>query len=199
MGTGRVILPIARLGYQITGLDILPKMLEQARRKSAGLPEALPVAESTQPRPERQCPPRFGAETQPAMRLASVKSCLCPKSAVNDLHHGWVHIGTDLAGGIDMHACATFLFKGRPFWKSRGCRRSRPCELYPGAGDSSGERRYLGPAAGHDDACFRGGIVEDEGNLNRMRRIKLPAPRSASASQSDRRRQGPRPAPRGHP
>jgi SAM-dependent methyltransferase len=37
-GTGRVALPIARLGFAVTGLDIVPGMLERARRKSAGLP-----------------------------------------------------------------------------------------------------------------------------------------------------------------
>ncbi|MCB0058419.1 MAG: class I SAM-dependent methyltransferase [Caldilineaceae bacterium] len=37
-GTGRVALPIARLGYAVTGLDIVPGMLVLARRKSAGLP-----------------------------------------------------------------------------------------------------------------------------------------------------------------
>jgi len=37
-GTGRVCIPIARLGVAVTGLDIVPGMLEQARRKSAGLP-----------------------------------------------------------------------------------------------------------------------------------------------------------------
>ena len=37
-GTGRVGIPIARLGYAVTGLDIVPGMLELARRKSAGLP-----------------------------------------------------------------------------------------------------------------------------------------------------------------
>ena len=37
-GTGRVSIPIARKGFAVTGLDILPGMLEQARRKSAGLP-----------------------------------------------------------------------------------------------------------------------------------------------------------------
>jgi SAM-dependent methyltransferase len=37
-GTGRVTIPIARLGFPTTGLDIVPGMLEQARRKSAGLP-----------------------------------------------------------------------------------------------------------------------------------------------------------------
>src|SRR5262245_60544728 len=37
-GTGRVSIPIARLGLDVTGLDIVPSMLEQARAKSAGLP-----------------------------------------------------------------------------------------------------------------------------------------------------------------
>jgi SAM-dependent methyltransferase len=37
-GTGRVTLPIARLGFAVTGLDIVPGMLERARSKSAGLP-----------------------------------------------------------------------------------------------------------------------------------------------------------------
>ncbi len=37
-GTGRISIPIAKLGYQITGLDIVPGMLEQAKQKSAGLP-----------------------------------------------------------------------------------------------------------------------------------------------------------------
>jgi SAM-dependent methyltransferase len=37
-GTGRVTIPIARMGFSITGLDIVPGMLEQARRKSASLP-----------------------------------------------------------------------------------------------------------------------------------------------------------------
>lgn len=37
-GTGRVSIPIARLGFTVTGLDRVPGMLEQARRKSAGLP-----------------------------------------------------------------------------------------------------------------------------------------------------------------
>ena len=36
-GTGRVSIPIARLGFKVTGLDIVPAMLEQARSKSAGL------------------------------------------------------------------------------------------------------------------------------------------------------------------
>src|SRR5688500_6130287 len=37
-GTGRVSIPIARLGFPVTGVDLVPGMLEQARRKSAGLP-----------------------------------------------------------------------------------------------------------------------------------------------------------------
>ena len=37
-GTGRVSIPIARLGFSVTGLDIVPGMIAQARRKSSGLP-----------------------------------------------------------------------------------------------------------------------------------------------------------------
>ena len=37
-GTGRVTIPIAKLGFPVTGLDIVPGMLEQARSKSLGLP-----------------------------------------------------------------------------------------------------------------------------------------------------------------
>jgi ubiquinone/menaquinone biosynthesis C-methylase UbiE len=37
-GTGRVSIPIARLGLAVTGLDIVPAMLEQARRRSRDLP-----------------------------------------------------------------------------------------------------------------------------------------------------------------
>ena len=37
-GTGRVSIPIARLGFTVTGLDIVPGMLAVARSKSAGLP-----------------------------------------------------------------------------------------------------------------------------------------------------------------
>ncbi len=37
-GTGRVSLPIARQGFAVTGLDIVPGMLALARSKSAGLP-----------------------------------------------------------------------------------------------------------------------------------------------------------------
>ncbi len=36
-GTGRVAIPIANLGLEVTGLDIVPGMLEQARIKSANL------------------------------------------------------------------------------------------------------------------------------------------------------------------
>ncbi len=36
-GTGRVSIPIARLGFAVTGLDIVPGMLERARSKSADL------------------------------------------------------------------------------------------------------------------------------------------------------------------
>lgn len=37
-GTGRVAIPIARQGFAVTGLDIVPGMLELARSKAAGLP-----------------------------------------------------------------------------------------------------------------------------------------------------------------
>jgi SAM-dependent methyltransferase len=37
-GTGRVSIPVARLGFAVTGLDIVPGMLALARSKSAGLP-----------------------------------------------------------------------------------------------------------------------------------------------------------------
>ena len=37
-GTGRVTIPIAKLGFPTTGLDIVPGMLAQAKSKSAGLP-----------------------------------------------------------------------------------------------------------------------------------------------------------------
>ena len=36
-GTGRVAIPIARQGLVVTGMDVVPGMLEQARRKAAGL------------------------------------------------------------------------------------------------------------------------------------------------------------------
>src|ERR671912_1325913 len=37
-GTCRVAIPIARQGFTVTGLDVVPDMLELARSKSAGLP-----------------------------------------------------------------------------------------------------------------------------------------------------------------
>jgi SAM-dependent methyltransferase len=37
-GTGRVSIPIAQQGFDVTGVDITPGMLAQARRKSGGLP-----------------------------------------------------------------------------------------------------------------------------------------------------------------
>lgn len=40
-GTGRITLPIAREGVDVTGLDIMPSMLERARRRSEE--EGLPV------------------------------------------------------------------------------------------------------------------------------------------------------------
>ncbi len=33
-GTGRVTIPLARQGFQVTGLDLVPEMLERARHKS---------------------------------------------------------------------------------------------------------------------------------------------------------------------
>ena len=36
-GTGRVSIPIARLGFAVTGVDIVPGMIERARSKSVGL------------------------------------------------------------------------------------------------------------------------------------------------------------------
>ena len=37
-GTGRVAIPIARQGFAVTGLDVVPGMLQRARSKAAGLP-----------------------------------------------------------------------------------------------------------------------------------------------------------------
>jgi SAM-dependent methyltransferase len=37
-GTGRFAIPIARQGFAVTGVDVVPGMLELARSKSAGLP-----------------------------------------------------------------------------------------------------------------------------------------------------------------
>jgi len=46
-GTGRVLLPLARQGYRVTGLDISPAMLEVARRKAAaeGLADLITLVE----------------------------------------------------------------------------------------------------------------------------------------------------------
>ncbi len=45
-GTGRVSIPIARLGFAVTGLDIVPGMVELARSKSAGLPTRWVAADA---------------------------------------------------------------------------------------------------------------------------------------------------------
>jgi SAM-dependent methyltransferase len=37
-GTGRITIPLARRGIAMTGLDVLPHMIDHAKRKSAGLP-----------------------------------------------------------------------------------------------------------------------------------------------------------------
>ncbi len=37
-GTGRVAIPIAQQGFAVTGLDVVPGMLQRARSKAAGLP-----------------------------------------------------------------------------------------------------------------------------------------------------------------
>ncbi|HEX8503492.1 MAG TPA: class I SAM-dependent methyltransferase [Pyrinomonadaceae bacterium] len=37
-GTGRVTIPVAKMGLPVTGLDVVPGMLARARGKSAGLP-----------------------------------------------------------------------------------------------------------------------------------------------------------------
>ncbi|MFN8468469.1 MAG: class I SAM-dependent methyltransferase [Caldilineaceae bacterium] len=37
-GTGRITIPIARMDVPVTGLDIVPGMIERAQRKSVGLP-----------------------------------------------------------------------------------------------------------------------------------------------------------------
>lgn len=47
-GTGRVLLPLAKAGYRITGIDISPAMLEKARSKAqrAGLTEGVTLVEA---------------------------------------------------------------------------------------------------------------------------------------------------------
>ena len=54
-GTGRVSIPIARLGFAVTGVDIVPGMVERARSKSAGLPTRW-VASDAHIRPRRALP-----------------------------------------------------------------------------------------------------------------------------------------------
>ena len=39
-GTGRVTIPIAAAGVDVTGVDLSPAMLDIARRKVLGLPQA---------------------------------------------------------------------------------------------------------------------------------------------------------------
>jgi SAM-dependent methyltransferase len=45
-GTGRVSIPIAQLGFAVTGVDIVPGMIELARSKSAGLPTRWVVGDA---------------------------------------------------------------------------------------------------------------------------------------------------------
>ncbi len=57
-GTGRVLLPLARKGYRVTGVDISPAMLDVARRRveAAGLGERVTLVEQDMRRldlPER--------------------------------------------------------------------------------------------------------------------------------------------------
>jgi SAM-dependent methyltransferase len=40
-GTGRVLIPLARSGHEITGLDLSPQMLERCRRKLAAEPDEV--------------------------------------------------------------------------------------------------------------------------------------------------------------
>ena len=40
-GTGRYTIPLAQAGVEMTGLDIMPPMLERARQKAKGLPITL--------------------------------------------------------------------------------------------------------------------------------------------------------------
>ena len=46
-GTGRVLLPLARAGYEVTGIDVSPSMLEVARRRVAaeGLQDRVTLVE----------------------------------------------------------------------------------------------------------------------------------------------------------
>ena len=45
-GTGRVSIPIAKLGFPVTGLDIVPGMIARAQSKSAGLPTRWVVGDA---------------------------------------------------------------------------------------------------------------------------------------------------------
>jgi SAM-dependent methyltransferase len=45
-GTGRVTLPLARAGYEVTALDVDPTVLEELERRAAGLPVSTVVADA---------------------------------------------------------------------------------------------------------------------------------------------------------
>ncbi len=45
-GTGRITIPLARAGLDVTGLDLVPEMLARARHKSDGLPIAWVQADA---------------------------------------------------------------------------------------------------------------------------------------------------------
>jgi SAM-dependent methyltransferase len=45
-GTGRVAIPIARVGITVTGLDLVPSMVARARAKAAGLPARWVAADA---------------------------------------------------------------------------------------------------------------------------------------------------------
>src|SRR3712207_3235441 len=45
-GMGRVSIPIARLGFAVTGVDIVPGMSERAHSKAAGLPTRWVVGDA---------------------------------------------------------------------------------------------------------------------------------------------------------